>query len=500
MDPVLMRMGKYEFAVSDFESVYHKNNLTGKQKLDECLSQYIPYKLKVVAAKDAGLDTLASFTGEWTKYRDLFAGKCLIDSIIDDRWLHEAYERSCYELKTAHIVLKVTDTDTLLAYNRIMQIRREALSGKDFGELAACYSDDSTAKVNHGELEWFSVFRMAYPFETAAYHIKPGELSMPVRTAFGYHLIKVYDRRPLEQKQSFEEMKPGLRQQITRNDRMETIMDSYIATLKKRYSFMEDISLLKKSQHTNIANNTLFSFAGKDVSWHDFEQYAEQPGTSTTSQAYKQLVASTLLDCENSRLESNQEFVKVVDEYYDGLLLFDIMEREIWSKAAQDTGGFAAFYTRNAKSYRWGKRMMATVYYCSDQQTAVRSHQAVHNRNVKAVRLPDDLFNFFCDKDGASPCVDTVRLILPWKENTVADQVKWKKGCSKILEWNGKFVFLDVHAILPPKRKTFEEARSEALADYQDELERQWIEQLKKEYPVTVDQVVWTDLKKKYAD
>jgi len=89
---------------------------------------------------------------------------------------------------------------------------------------------------------------------------------------------------------------------------------------------------------------------------------------------------------------------------------------------------------------------------------------------------------------------------LPKGANTVADRVKWKKGCSKILEWNGKFVFLDVHSILHPTRKTFEEARGQVIAGYQDELERKWVEQLKKKYPVTIDENVWADLKMKYAE
>ena len=144
--------------------------------------------------------------------------------------------------------------------------------------------------------------------------------------------------------------------------------------------------------------------------------------------------------------------------------------------------------------------MNATVYYCSDAKIAKRLSSVVKNKNEGSGQLPNGLFTFFCDANGVSPCVDTIHYTFPKGANTVADRVKWKIGCSKILEWNRKFVFLDVHTILRPARKTFEEARGQVIAGYQDELEYKWLEELKKQYPVVVDEEVWIDLKKKYAE
>ena len=186
------------------------------------------------------------------------------------------------------------------------------------------------------------------------------------------------------------------------------------------------------------------------------------------------------------------------DELLDGLLLYAMTDSVVWSKAARDSAGLSAFYKKNARQFRWEKRMDATIFYCSDTKVAERLQRVVHNKNEGRGALPNGLFTFFCNAN-ASPCVDTVRLTLPKGANTVADRVKWKKGCSKILELNGKFVFLDVHTILRPKRKTFEEARGQVIAEYQDELERKWVEQLKIQYSVTIDENVWADLKLKYA-
>ena len=266
----MLKIGPYQFDVDDFEYVYHKNQIAGKQTLDECLALYIPFKLKIAAAKDAGLDTLPEIINEWKRYQDQFATQ----------------------------------------------------------------------------------------------HISAG----------------------------------------------------------------------------------------------------------------------------------------ISGEIFDGLLLYAITDSVVWSNAARDSAGLKAFYKRNARSFRWGKRMDATVYYCSDAKIAEKLRTAVQNKNEGSGRLPNGLFTFFCDTNGVSPCVDTVHYVFPKGANTVADRVKWKKNCSKILEMNGKYVFLDVHAILRPARKTFEEARGQVMAGYQDELEHKWLEQLKKRYPVIIDEKVWTDLKKKYAE
>ena len=388
VEPVLMRAGTHTFTVSDFEYVYHRNHHAAGQKLDDCLSLYIPYKLKIVAAKETGLDTLPDIVDEWKKYRDQLTTKILKDTIINELLLR--------------------------------------------------------------------------------------------------------DRK------------------IMSSDRMSAGIARFADKLKEKYHFIEDTVLLKnifqEKQYTNSKNPALFSFAGQNVTLVDFEQYQataklRKHNFVTAEYMYQQFVSEVLLDYENSRLEINhKDFRDITGEYLDGILLFAISDREVWSKAKQDSSGLTNFYKKNAKSYRWGKRMDATVYYCSDKKVATRVSRTIREKNEGTGRLPEGLYTFFCEADGKNPCIDTIRRTLPKGANTLADRFKWKKGCSKIMEWNGNFVFLDIHDILRPRRKTFEEARGEVIADYQDELENKWIEQLKKKYPVTIDEIVWADLKKKYAE
>jgi hypothetical protein len=187
-------------------------------------------------------------------------------------------------------------------------------------------------------------------------------------------------------------------------------------------------------------------------------------------------------------------------ELLDGLLLLAITDSAVWSKAARDSAGLRTFYQQNARAFKWEKRMNATIYYCSNENVARRVSRIVNNKNEGKALLPDVSPASFCGEDDVSPCIDTVLRTLPKGANTIADHIKWKKGCSKILIQNNKYVFLDVHKIMRPVRKTFEEAYGATIAGYRDELENKWVEQLRTKYPVTVNEEVWANLKKKYAE
>lgn len=215
-DPLLIRIADHEISFSEFEQVYRKSNLESvvaePKTVEEYLEMYIDFRLKVLAAMEAGLDTNPAFISELEGYRNQLAQQYLVDHEVTDRLLEEAYERSKYDVWVSHILLTVNEhappADTMEVYNRMIEIRDRAVAGESFSELAIQYSDDSSAKGqeatqhqparrgNAGNLGFFSVFNMVYPFETAAYNTPVGEISMPVRTSFGYHLVKVHDRLP----------------------------------------------------------------------------------------------------------------------------------------------------------------------------------------------------------------------------------------------------------------------------------------------------------------
>jgi peptidyl-prolyl cis-trans isomerase SurA len=496
-ESILVQIGHQMFDINDFERICQRDETLKKKDLDECLEKYIQYQLKIIAAKAAGIDTLSSFICEWTKYSDQYAIKFQMDKIVNEQLLREAYERSLYEVKAAHILIKVDGDDTIPAYRRIMQIRDKIISGENFEEMARIYSDDTSAKMNHGDLGYFSVFHLEYPVETAAYLALDGSISLPVRSSQGYHLIKVYDHRAVESPPSFEESLPDLRRKISNNDRLYLAKDKYIAYLKKKYSFSENTSLLSETEYTNSLNRPLFSFAGIIVPLSDFVQYLSvNKDHKSIEILYHQFVCRSLLDYERTRFPEDDTFRNVINTYHDGLLLIYITENEV-RKKAQDSVGLLEFYQKNKRKFRWKKRMVATAYFCNSEEVAMRASRLVGRTNEGKGSLPNNLFIYFCETDGGAPCLDTVRMTLPKGTNSIFDQINWKKGVSKILEWDSKFVFLDIHTIYPPSRKTFVETRGEVLSEYGKELENQWIKRLKKEYPVTVNKEMWADIKKK---
>lgn len=195
-----------------FLKMYNKNNLTpgkiDKNDLDAYLELYINYKLKLLQAKELGLDTIPSYLEEVDKYRQQLIIPYLNDAEVTQSLIEEAYERTKTFVRASHILISLPENanpaDTLNAYNKAMSIRERALKGEDFNALAKQYSDDPSAKDrkeqnykgNGGELGYFTSMTMIYPFENACYSMEVGEISLPIKTRFGYHIIKLTDKIP----------------------------------------------------------------------------------------------------------------------------------------------------------------------------------------------------------------------------------------------------------------------------------------------------------------
>lgn len=214
-DPVLMTVGKESVTKSEFIKAYQKNSsLTEATEADmrEYVHLYTDYRMKVQEAKSLKLDTAKVFQREWESYKNQYAQQYLIDTEVSDQLLEETTNRARYHVRASHILIMLPEDaspkDTLAAYHKIMRIRDEIQGGLDFNEAAVRYSEDQSAQDrinpqtkrtqygNRGELGYFSVLEMIYPFETAAYSTPVGKVSMPVRTQFGYHLVYVQDKIP----------------------------------------------------------------------------------------------------------------------------------------------------------------------------------------------------------------------------------------------------------------------------------------------------------------
>lgn len=206
-DPALFTFGDNTVRLSEFDYVYRKNNVNdenaySKQSLEEYLELYINFRLKVKEAEAFGLDTVKAIRDELKGYREQLAKTYMQDKEVSEKLLLEAYDRMKWEVSASHILLKVggegLPADTLKAFKHALEIKKRILKGEDFEKLAREFSSDPSVKDNGGNIGYFTVLQTVYPFESAAYTTEIGKVSDPVRTKFGYHLVKALDKRPAQ--------------------------------------------------------------------------------------------------------------------------------------------------------------------------------------------------------------------------------------------------------------------------------------------------------------
>jgi peptidyl-prolyl cis-trans isomerase SurA len=198
---ILLKVGENSVTAAEFTRLYTKSNVYEDQSsFDEYFAQFITFRLKVAQAMDEGLDTLESFRAEFSGYRNQLAAKYLTDADEREKLLRELYTRMLTETNAWHILVAIpggaTPDDTLTAYNKCLELRARLLEGESFEQVARGGSDDPSVVANGGNLGYFTAMQMILPFEDAAYSLKTGSISMPVRTPYGYHIIKVTGRRP----------------------------------------------------------------------------------------------------------------------------------------------------------------------------------------------------------------------------------------------------------------------------------------------------------------
>lgn len=609
----------------EFEQVYSKNNSSknisySEQSLREYLDLYINFKLKVIAAKELGLDTMPGIKGELINYRKQLSKTYLMDKEVTENLMNEAYERMKKEIHAKHILVLISpdasSEDTLKAYKKIMDIKKRLDKKEDFSTVAKELSEDPSAKDNGGDLGYFSALQMVYPFETASYNTPVGSISNPVRTKFGYHLIKVEDNRPsrgqilvqhiliktpknssdndrvnaknkidevfekVKKGESFDElaktysddhtssnnggklpwfgsnrmvadfeniafslknngdvsgpfkteygwhivkridkkeiaplveMKDDLKTKIEKDSRSELSKQHFINRLKKEYNFKEisdakkemwsklDSSLIRKNFRAEqfIQKNTpLFSFADKTVSQKDFAEYLEKnqrkvSGSSVTGIADKLMddyINQTIMDYEKSHLENKfPDFKNLMNEYRDGILLFELTDKNVWSMAVQDTNGLKNFHAQQKDKYMWKNRVAVIIYKFKNAEAAQQ-------------------FRSECEKKGSTPESALKKLnndnsitieegTFEKGQNPIVDEVAWKVGLSQNIKNNDETVsIVGINKLYNPAPKSLEEAKGYVVADYQEYLEKKWLSDLRKKYNPQVDESVFKSL------
>ena len=487
----ILSINDNNISLEEFKNVFYKNNNTEitKEYLDEYIDLFINFKLKVKEAESLQMDTIPAFISELDGYRKQLIKPYLKNQEFDDKLILEAYERMQYDIRASHILIKLNEKSTKKekenAYNKALKIREDILSKKiSFSAAAKKYSDDKSAILNNGDLGYFTTFMMVYEFETAAYNTVIGNISTPVLTKYGYHLVKVTDKRSsvgqvkvahimfktgeganenkikiakqkideisiklksgedfsdlaekfsqdrssavkggllpmfsvgkmvpafekeafslknigdiskpfqtdfgwhiiklVERKEidSFEQMKNDIKQKITRDSRSQLSEKALYQKLKKEYKVKNIVSSfvdLRKSavKKVSIGNwsgnytkgsNILFTINSKKYIVNEFIDYIllNQKSGSDFDIMYQDFVNSCLLEYEKSMLHIKYpEYKTLLNEYREGILLFDLTNKKVWKKAIEDTIGLQLFYENNIDSYLWDDRIDATIY------------------------------------------------------------------------------------------------------------------------------------------
>jgi len=204
-EPVLMKINEEPIAVSEFKYVYEKSvtapdSLYMRKSVEEYLTMFTNFKLRVAEARAFGMDTTSDFRNEYATYQDQLAQPYFANPTFIDSLTQEAYKRLQSEVAASHILVRIAEeanpADTLLAYQKMQAIREKAVKGDDFAQLAYELSEDPSAKENKGSLGYFSSMQMVYGFETQAYKTAVGQISPIFRTEYGYHILKTQDKRP----------------------------------------------------------------------------------------------------------------------------------------------------------------------------------------------------------------------------------------------------------------------------------------------------------------
>lgn len=624
---VLFNIDNHPFYTDEFSRVYKKNldlvKDESQKDLDQYLDLFLGYKLKIQKANKLGLQNEANYIAELKSYRTQLSRNYMTDTKVTKELVDEAYKRSLKEIKASHILINVDENaspaDTLKAYNQALDIRKKAIAGEDFGDLAARFSQDPSAKDNKGDLGYFSVFRMVYPFETAAYKTKKGEISMPVRTRFGYHLVKVNDIRdnrgqvtvahimlmkaenPIEgeavkntiediykkikQGESFETLaqqfsqdrssagKGGLLQRfgsgelssesfenvafslknsgdvsepfqsqfgwhivkliekfpvrdfadtqtefesrVRKDDRSKLIDASLNDKLTKKYAVEKNAKLYAKAAKLvtdkfytqewevpaatkELEGNLLVINKEKGITAMNFLEFVNtqqktkwglKPIGKVVDQLYGKFIQNQLVAYYNDNLEKeNPEFANVMDEYRDGLLLFDLMEKEIWNKAKTDTLGLKAFYEKHVANYQWNPRVEANVFSSTKEEAIQQTLKFLKKK--KSIDFIKEQLN----KDN-KVSIMVKSGVFEEGSDALPKHQKLELGLSDVFKDGNYYFITQVTKKLPKGAKTFEETKGKVINDYQQYLESKWVDDLKKEFTIKVNKDVFTQVK-----
>lgn len=443
-DPVIMTVGGKPVLRSEFEYSYNKNNTDGvidRKTVEEYVELFVNYKLKVAAALEEHFDTLASFNKEYLEYRD----QQIRPTLIDDADI-EAEARKIYQstkdrigpdglVEPAHILLRLAQQADAQTQSKVKQradsIYNALLAGADFAEMARKYSEDPGSAQRGGSIGQISRGQTLKEFEDATFALKDGEMSKPVLSSVGYHIIKMIKHADFP---PFDSLRVDIRNFIEVRGLREAVINEKIEALAKQGN----------TTPANLMNQRADSLAAID-----------------------------------------QDTKYLFQEYHDGLLLYEISNREVWDKASKDEEGLKAFFKKNKKKYKWDSpRFKGIAYYAKD------------NKDIAAVKksLKGVSFDKWAEVLRSTFNSDSVLKIRVEKglfkkgDNVLVD--KYEFDVDTIPAEKKGYPYCATYGKMFKAPKEMSDVRSQVTSDYQDAMEKKWLQGLRKKFPVVVNKDV----------
>jgi peptidyl-prolyl cis-trans isomerase SurA len=412
------------------------------------------------------------------------------------------------KIVVAHIMIKspagAPMQDSINAKAKIDEIYQKVLAGEDFATLAKQFSEDKQSAAVGGEMPKFGLYEMPQAFERAAFSLQnDGDVSASVKTAWGWHIIKRLRKEPFP---TFEQAKPEIKQRVGRDSRASQGRTSLVARVKAENGFMEYPGTVQefytvvdstyylgqwKATKAKGLTKNMFTLAGRNYTQQDFAMYLETHQvqgprheiTSTVDAAYKHWVDECCVNYEDTQLEKKYpDFRNLMQEYRDGMLLFDLMDEKVWSKAVKDTAGLRTYYNAHKDKYKMPARADATIYSCKDEATAAQVRAL-----IKLKKTSKEILDSLNKNSQLNVTIEHKMFVKG--ENDIVDG-HWKKGAGKNVMKDGRVKFVVVDHTEKKRLKTLQEARGAVTTDYQNQLDQEWIAQLKAKYPVTVNRDV----------
>jgi peptidyl-prolyl cis-trans isomerase SurA len=614
---VLFTVDDSPVKASEFLRVYNKNldlvKDESQKDVDEYLRLFINYNLKIKEAKALGYDKKPKYLREFESYKKQLAKNYLTDSNVTEELIREAYDRVSQDVNVDHILIRLpeAETDTAAVYNQMLALRDRFIN-EDFDALSKEIHNGKTVFAE--KLGFFSGFKMVYAFENVAYTTPIGEVSQPFRTQFGYHVLKVndkraslgevtvghimitnnskdtltdpatriqeiysliqqgenfesvakqysedqssaknggklspiksgqlrsvkfeekafsmktvgeisepfetdfgwhiaklYEKKPIE---PFEKIKGKLESRVNRDGRSKVITQSVINNLKLKYKVEKEVDL---SYFVSIMDDTFFTNSWKvpegfpenksivnigntEITYSSFGAYIEsQQKSINQKQSFEGVVQklfNSFLDNEILRyheenLENvNEEYAHILAEYRDGLLLFDLMESTIWNAGKEDTIGVQNYYNANKSKYMWPDRIDAII--------ATGSSEMFIEEVKKEFEKNTDLETIKLNVNKTQQNVIFTLGKMTANHRSLPKDFVFEKGVSKVFFYKDVYQVINVLEVIPASQQLLNEAKGKVMNDFQNMVEKEWLQGLRKKYSVKVNENILNKIK-----